>query len=85
MIILGALVVVWMAGTALVYLWVAGWALWQRLLRVRDALGATHGAVLHLPEDLEDDGLRAARGFAVGLTIAASIWTVWVLVARYWL
>lgn len=85
MTILGALVVVWMVGAALLYLWAVGLALWRRLLRVRDALGATHEAVLHLPEDLEDDGLRAARGFAVGLTIAASIWTVWVLVTRYWL
>jgi hypothetical protein len=85
MTILGALVVVWIAGTALVYLWAAGWALWRRLLQVRDSLGATNEAVLHLPEDLEDDGLGAARGFAIGLTIAASLWTVWVLVMRYWL
>jgi len=34
-------------------------------------------------EDLKDDGLRAARGFALGIMIAASLLTIWLLVVRY--
>jgi hypothetical protein len=82
--ILGALVVVWMAGTALVYLGAAVLALWRQLLRVQSALAAPHTAALPLAQDsLQDHGLRGARGFAIGITVAASVWTIWVLVTHY--
>jgi hypothetical protein len=82
--LLGALVVVWMVGTALVYLGAALVMLCRQLLRIWSALGAAETAAIPLPQDpLKDNGLGAARGFAIGITIVASLWTIWVLVTNY--
>ena len=32
----------------------------------------------------EEEGLRTARGFAIAVTVGAFLWTVGVLLIRYW-